>query len=190
MLNWAMVLICGLCLLCSDEIIVTLYGKQWAEASIYLFILSLMIPLVPNWTSTTALWKALGHVKKIILVTFIEKTLFFLSIAALFHSIKLYAILFVASYFIANIIKAIINARITSMTFYTQYKEWFIDMTIMVIGVFILSLIHFQSYLIALLAKCVLFLTFYFLVSLLFKLNGMRECYRELYILANKLKRC
>ena len=180
MLNWSMIMICGLFLLCSDEIILILYGEQWVDAAPYLFLLSMMIPLVANWTTTTALWKATGHVKKIVIVTFIEKLLFFLSLAALFHSIKLYAILLVISYLVANIIKSIMNAHIIGVSVWKQYKEWMMDMIIMSTSVVGLSLIAFQSNILGLLVKSFSFVIIYLLFGKLLRLKGMKSVQEEI----------
>lgn len=186
MLNWPMIMICGLFLLCSNEIILILYGNQWSEAAIYLFILAFMIPFVPNWTTITALWKATGHVKKIVLVTFIEKLLFFLSLAALFYSIKLYAVLLVASYVIANTIKAIMNVKIIGVSIWKQYREWLLSVIIMAVAVVVLSMLTFQSDIVALLVKSSAFLVAYYLLGNLLKLRGMTSIREELMRLVKR----
>ena len=189
MLNWSMIMICGILLLCSREIIILLYGNKWSESSIFLFILAFKIPFVPKWNTTTALWKATGHVKKIVLVTFIEKLLFFLSLVALFYDIKLYAISLVVSYFISVIIQAIMNASIIGVSIWKQYREWMINMSIMIIEVVALSQIKIQYNILSILVKGIIFLVVYLFVSKILKLKGMNNMTNELRGLIRRYKK-
>ena len=173
MLNWAMIFVCGLLLLCSDEIILIMYGIQWVESAPFLFLLSLLIPFVPYWTTTTALWKAIGHVKEVALLTFVDKFLAFLSIIALFHSIKLYAIMLIVSFFLANVIKTRINIRIMKMSLWEQYREWFMDMAIMVVAVLLISRLVIDSTVLSFVLKSVSFILVYWALSSLLKIKGM-----------------
>lgn len=188
MLNWSMIMICGWFLLCSKEIILILYGNQWGEASIYLFIVAFTIPFVPNWTTSTAVWKALGHVKHVAFITFIYQFLSLLSIAALFYSIKLYTLLIVVSYLIANIIKAIMNVKIFGISLWKQYSEWLLDVIIMGGSVIVLSFFSFQSNLVSFSVKSISMFVAYILLSKLFKIRGMGSIEGELVRIINKKK--
>ncbi|MDE6120288.1 MAG: oligosaccharide flippase family protein, partial [Muribaculaceae bacterium] len=131
-LNWALILVCGILLLSSNEIIYLLLGEKWMSSAPYFFLLSLVIPLCPNWAIITALWKGLGLVKKVTFVTFVEKLLFLLAIPALFIGLKVYAICIVGANLIANILKSVMNASVIGISVFEQYQEWLIE--ILVVG--------------------------------------------------------
>lgn len=171
-MNWGMILVTGIFLLCSDEIIICLLGKKWTQSSEYFFILSLIIPLCSNWSIITALWKGMGLVKKVTLITFAEKALFVISIPALFISLEVYAYCVLVSHIIANVVKAYMNYSVTGISIFTQYREWAIEMTIVLCAILLGSLIKIGNVWISLIIKATLFLIYYLILSRLLRLEG------------------
>lgn len=188
-LNWTMILITGIILCSSNEIICILYGDAWVESAKYLFILSCTIPFFPLWTTATSLWKGLGHVKKVVLFTFIEKLLAFLSIAGLFYNLELYAILLVVTYVIASVIKSIVNVRIVGLSLYRQYKEWTIETIIIIAVVLCFCFVEIEPMIVSLLLKTLVMISVYVIISRILNLDGYNSTINQVKILMAKFRK-
>ena len=173
-LNWGLILVTGIFLIASEEIIYLLLGERWIASAEYFFLLSLIIPFCPNWSIITALWKGLGLVKKVTFVTFIEKTLFLVSIPALFVSLKLYAVCIVASHVIANILKSTMNSSVIGVSVFKQYREWSVEIIFVASAMFIWHFITLETAWLSLILKIFSFVTFYVVLSSLCRLDGYR----------------
>lgn len=189
MLNWLMIFVTGIILTSSSEIISILYGNIWLESAKYLFLLSIMIPFFPNWTTTTSLWKGLGFAKKVATITFIEKFFAFISIAGLFINLETYAIMFVATYIVVCFIKAFMNVKISGISIKNQYKEWSIEMIIMILMIASLSFIKIESSLVSFFVKTGIFSIVYFGISYVLKLHGYTNCVNQLIPMIRRIKK-
>lgn len=189
MLNWLMIFVTGIILTSSSEIICILYGDVWLDSAKYLFLLSIMIPFFPNWTTTTSLWKGLGFAKKVATITFIEKFFTFISIAGLFINLETYAIMFVASYIVACFIKSFMNIKISGISIKDQYKEWSVEMIIMILMIACLSFLKFESSFISFFIKTCAFSIVYFVISYVLKLHGYTICMNQLNPIIRRIKK-
>ncbi len=171
-MNWGVILVAGIFLLCSDEIIICLFGQKWIQSSKYFFILSLIIPFCSNWSIITALWKGMGLVKKVNLITFAEKVLFVISIPALFISLEVYAYCILASHILANVVKAYMNTSVIGLSIFNQYREWAIEMVLILCAILLGSLINIGNVWISLIIKATSFLIYYLILSRLLRLEG------------------
>lgn len=188
-LNWLLILIAGILLLCSHEIVCLLLGDKWEASGEYLFLLSWIIPLYPNWAISTSLWKGLGLVKKVTFITFFEKSLFLLSILALFLGLREYALCIIAANYIANILKASMTARIIGVSLWEQYREWFLEMAIVVIAFAICSSISSDSHVINMIMKMAIFLGLYIGVGHCKKIEGYLTSKNQIYLLLKSIGR-
>lgn len=189
MLNWLMIFVTGIILTSSSEIICILYGDVWLDSAKYLFLLSIMIPFFPNWTTTTSLWKGLGFAKKVATITFIEKFFTFISIAGLFINLETYAIMFVASYIVVCFIKSFMNIKISGISIKDQYKEWSVEMIIMILMIACLSFLKFESSFISFFIKTCAFSIVYFVISYVLKLHGYTICMNQLNPIIRRIKK-
>ena len=114
----------------------------------------------------------MGLVKKVNLITFAEKVLFVISIPALFISLEVYAYCILASHILANVVKAYMNTSVIGLSIFNQYREWAIEMVLILCAILLGSLINIGNVWISLIIKATSFLIYYLILSRLLRLEG------------------
>lgn len=188
-MNWILILTAGVLLLCSKEIILLILGEKWIETAEYFFLFSWIAPLYANWSIITSLWKGLGLVRKVTMITFIEKSMFILAIPALFVSLKIYAICIVGAHLLANVIKSMMNAKITGISVAKQYKEWTIEMLCVILVLFGFQFIHIGHIFLSMSFKIGVLAAVYIIVSTMLHLRGFATLKQQLIDLKSNIRK-
>lgn len=189
MLTWAATFICGYLLLMSYEIIYVLYGEKWVDASEFLCLFAIIVPLNANNVTITSVWKATGNVKILVKITFIERLFAFCSLAGLFWGIRWYAIAYIVADILTNLIKSICHWKTYNISVFEQYKEMLLEGMFIVISYFLFLLIPFRDIYLNAIIKFVVFTVLYIGGCWIFKAKGMQYANEYLKPVINKVRR-
>jgi O-antigen/teichoic acid export membrane protein len=189
MLTWAATFISGFMLLMSYEIIYILYGEQWVDASEFLFLFSLIVPLNANNVTITSVWKATGNVKILVKITFIERLFAFCSLAGLFWGIRWYAIAYIVADILTNLIKSICHWKAYKISVFEQYKEMILEGGLIVIAYILFLFIPFSGVYLNAIIKFFAFTIIYIGGCRIFKAKGMQYANEYLKPVINKVRR-
>lgn len=172
LLSWSMCLLASVLFASGDELILLLYGSEWSGASIYFKVFLAILPIYPISTTTTSLWKALGRVKLITILTLLNRTLHSVAlILVIFGKIDLYLYIFVGITYLHAIFQICISKIKLNLLIYSALTDVFINLTIGLVAVSISWFcLKFMAHGLAfgIIAKTVISSTMYILLSQLF----------------------